>query len=166
MKYYRQNSNIRCTLVGTEIVDHSDVVVSALLQLHLHARLNTWVQWIGPKTTARWDETHLSFGIGAPYIRDMSVLMRHKSVINFSHASKRESLLPHRTPTTHLHTRHQVVENISKAFTSLWTNPIFFSHWNSMAIKVRIWNYQPSASLVFVFDNDEIQLEFQILMKE
>ena len=42
----RQTSNIRRTLVGNKIVDHSDVVgaspFSALLQLHVHSRLNTY----------------------------------------------------------------------------------------------------------------------------
>ena len=38
---YRQTSNIRRTLVGNKIVDHSGAVVSALLQLHLHSLLNT-----------------------------------------------------------------------------------------------------------------------------
>ena len=44
---YRKTSNIRRTLGGNEIVDHSDVVgaspvgaAEALLQLHLHSRLN------------------------------------------------------------------------------------------------------------------------------
>ena len=37
---YRQTSNIRRTLVGNKIID------LALLQLHLHPRLNTWLQWI------------------------------------------------------------------------------------------------------------------------
>ena len=41
---YRQFSNIRCTLVGNEFVDHSDVVGASpvgVVQLHLHSRLNT-----------------------------------------------------------------------------------------------------------------------------
>ena len=52
---YRQVYNIRCTVVGNKIVDHSDVVfffehcLSALLQLHLHSRLNTWLHWIGQR---------------------------------------------------------------------------------------------------------------------
>ena len=47
--YYRKTSYISRTLVGSKIVDNSDVVgasLSALLQLHLHFRLNTWLQWI------------------------------------------------------------------------------------------------------------------------
>ena len=49
---YHQIFNIRCTLTGNEIVDHSDVVGASpvdLLQLHLHSWLNTWLQWIGEK---------------------------------------------------------------------------------------------------------------------
>ena len=45
--YYRQTSNINHALVGNRIVDHSNVVGAALLQLHLLSRLcNTWLQWI------------------------------------------------------------------------------------------------------------------------
>ena len=43
---YRQVANISRTLVGNKVVDHSDVV-SAMLQLHLHSRPNTWLYWIG-----------------------------------------------------------------------------------------------------------------------
>ena len=48
---YRQTSNIRLSLVGNKLADHSDVVgaMSLLLQLHLHSRLNTWFQWIGQR---------------------------------------------------------------------------------------------------------------------
>ena len=49
---YRQISNISCTLVGNKIVDHSDVVGAStvvLLQLHLHSRLNTWLQYIAQR---------------------------------------------------------------------------------------------------------------------
>ena len=46
---YRKTSNISRTFVGNKIVDHSDVVgasLAALLQLHLHSRLNIWLQGI------------------------------------------------------------------------------------------------------------------------
>ena len=46
---YRKTSNLSRTFVGNNIVDNSDVVGAApvaLLQLHLHSQLNTWVQWI------------------------------------------------------------------------------------------------------------------------
>ena len=46
------DSNIRRTLVGNKIADRSDVVehrLSALLQLHLHSRLNIWHQGIRQK---------------------------------------------------------------------------------------------------------------------
>ena len=42
---YRRTSDIRRTLVGNKTVDHSDAVG----QLHLHSRLNTWLQWIGQR---------------------------------------------------------------------------------------------------------------------
>ena len=60
-------SNIRCTLVGNKIVDHSDVdgaspvgaapTTSSFSTEHLAS-----MDWA--KTTARQDETHLCFGIG------------------------------------------------------------------------------------------------------
>ena len=40
---YRKISNIRRILAGDKIVYDSDVV-GALLQLHLHSWLNTWLQ--------------------------------------------------------------------------------------------------------------------------
>ena len=55
---YRQVSNISRTLIGNNIVDNSDVVGAApMLQLHLHYRLNTWLQWIGHKQLQ--DETRI-----------------------------------------------------------------------------------------------------------
>ena len=42
---------MKTALIGNKIVDHSDVVGAspdALLQLHLHSRLNTWLQWNRP----------------------------------------------------------------------------------------------------------------------
>ena len=63
---YRQVSNIRCTLVSNNIVDHSDVVgaspvsaaptTSSFSTQHLAS-----LDWA--KTTARLDEKHLSLGI-------------------------------------------------------------------------------------------------------
>ena len=63
---YCQISNIRCTLVGNEIVEHSDVVgaspvgaaptTSSFWTQHLAS-----MDWV--KTTARRDEKRLNFGI-------------------------------------------------------------------------------------------------------
>ena len=47
--WYRQTSDISHTLVNNKIVDHADVVGAAPTQLHLHSRLNTWLQWIGQR---------------------------------------------------------------------------------------------------------------------
>ena len=44
---YRKVPNIRRALVGNKIGDNSEHRLSALLQLHLHPQLNTWLQWIG-----------------------------------------------------------------------------------------------------------------------
>ena len=47
---YHQASDISHTLVGNQLVDHWDVVgASAMLQLHLHSRLNAWLQRIGQR---------------------------------------------------------------------------------------------------------------------
>ena len=63
---YRQVSNISRTLVGNKVVDHSDVVgaspvgaaptTSSFSTEHMAS-----LDWA--KTTARWDEKHLSFAI-------------------------------------------------------------------------------------------------------
>ena len=46
--------------------------LSALLQLHLHSRLNTWFQWIG-KNNCKTRQYHFRFGIWWPYIRDFTI---------------------------------------------------------------------------------------------
>ena len=75
---YRETPNLKRTLtclVSNAIVDHSDVVehrLSALLQLHLNSRLSM-TSMDSEKTTARENEKHLSFWIGATYIRDLTV---------------------------------------------------------------------------------------------
>ena len=51
---YRPTSNKSRTVVSNTDVDYPDVVgaspgLSALLQLHLHSRLNTWLQWTGQR---------------------------------------------------------------------------------------------------------------------
>ena len=72
---YCQPSNIRCTLIGDKLVDHSDVVVhlSALLQLHLHFWLNTWLQWIGQRKLQDQTRDIWILRFGASYIRDFTV---------------------------------------------------------------------------------------------
>ena len=49
-------SKLRRALLGNRLVDHSDVI-RALLELHLHAWLNTWLQWIGQRQLH--DETRI-----------------------------------------------------------------------------------------------------------
>ena len=63
---YRQVSNIRCTLVGNKIVDHSDVVrTSPVGAAPTTSSFSTWhlasTDWV--KTTTRWNDKHLSFEI-------------------------------------------------------------------------------------------------------
>ena len=65
-KKYRKTSSISRTLVGNKIIDNSDVVgaspvgaapnTSSFSTLHMAS-----MDW--PKTTARADKKHLSFGI-------------------------------------------------------------------------------------------------------
>ena len=64
---YRKVPNIICTLVGNEIVDHSDVIgASPDGVAPTTSSFSTWhiasMNWA--KTTARRDEKHLCFGIG------------------------------------------------------------------------------------------------------
>ena len=63
---YRQTCNIRCSLVGNQIVNLSDVVGAS--PVHAAPTTSSFstehmvsVDWA--KTTARWDEKHLDFGI-------------------------------------------------------------------------------------------------------
>ena len=53
--------------------------LSALLQLHLHSRLNTWLQWIGRSHPKTRRETFMFFGFGASYDRSFTVaqIMAH-----------------------------------------------------------------------------------------
>ena len=65
---YRKVSNIRGTLLGNKIVDHSDVV-----HLHLHSQLNTWLQWIGQRQLQHEKRNINIWGLGASYIRELTV---------------------------------------------------------------------------------------------
>ena len=47
--------------------------LSALLQLHLHSQLNTWLQWIGPRQLQDETRNVYGWGLGATYIRDLTV---------------------------------------------------------------------------------------------
>ena len=73
---YRQISYIRRTIVGNQIVDHSDVVGAAPVgAAPTTSSFSTWymasIDWA--KTTARRDEKHLSFfRFGAAYIKDLT----------------------------------------------------------------------------------------------
>ena len=72
----RKVSNIRRTLVGNKIVDHSDVVeqrLSALLQLHRHSQLNTWLQYIVQRQLQAEKRNIQVLAFGASYIRDFTV---------------------------------------------------------------------------------------------
>ena len=73
---YRKVSDIRRTLVGNKIVDHSDAVgASPVGAAPTTSSFTTWhlasMDWA--KTTAIRDEKHLCLGIRASYIRDLTV---------------------------------------------------------------------------------------------
>ena len=58
--------------MGNKIVDPD--VVSAMLQLHLHSRLNTWLQYI-TQIQAQDQMRDISvLRFGAPYARDFTVV--------------------------------------------------------------------------------------------
>ena len=62
---YRQVSNIKGTLVGNKIVDHSDIVgASPVGAAPTTSSFSTSLDWA--KTTARRDEKHLSLWIWSP----------------------------------------------------------------------------------------------------
>ena len=69
---YCQTPNIRHTLLaGIKLVDHSDVVgashrLLALLQLHLHSQVNTWLQLFGQRQLQ--DETRNFLEFSAPLL--------------------------------------------------------------------------------------------------
>ena len=77
---YRQTSNISHILVGSDIVDHPDVVgaspvgaaptSSSFLTYHLASIYCV-------KTTARLDEKHLSLAFGTTYITGLMLLHAH-----------------------------------------------------------------------------------------
>ena len=75
---YRKVSNTRRTLVGNEIVDHSDVVVVGASPVGaapttFHSQLNTWLQWIGQRQQQDDARNVYVWGLGAPYIRELTV---------------------------------------------------------------------------------------------
>ena len=77
LHYYRQTSNIKRTLVGNNIIDDSDLVgahhLLSLLKLHLHSRLNIWLQWIGERHLGDETRNILVLGFDAPNIKDVAV---------------------------------------------------------------------------------------------
>ena len=69
---YRKFYNISRILVGNEIVD---LFSWAMIQLHLHSRLNTWLQWNGQWQLQDEKRKKLKFwGIWCSYIRDLTVI--------------------------------------------------------------------------------------------
>ena len=62
--------------------------LSALLQLHLHSQLNTWVQWIGQQQLQDETTDIKVFGFGAAYIRDLTVC-KHQDLHKMAISSRR-----------------------------------------------------------------------------
>ena len=72
---YPKTSDIRRASEGNKIVDHSDVVGAApvgAVQLHLHSRLNTWIQWIG-QIQLQYKTRKKKLWFGAAYVRCLTV---------------------------------------------------------------------------------------------
>ena len=61
--------NIRRILMGNKIVDHSDVV-GASPELHVHSRLDIWLQGIRQRQTQDSTRIFLVLGFGESYFRD------------------------------------------------------------------------------------------------
>ena len=55
--------------------------MSALLQLHLHSRLNTWLQLIGQRQLQDKTRGMQSLGFGTAYIRDLTVYLNEPRII-------------------------------------------------------------------------------------
>ena len=73
-QWYCQTSNIRCTLVGNWIVDHSDVVgASPVGAAPTTFSFSTKHLASMMRLKPLQDEKHWSFGFGAPCIRDLTV---------------------------------------------------------------------------------------------
>ena len=75
---YHQASNISRTLIGYEIVHHSDVVgaspAGAAPTASSDSRLNAWLQWIGQQNNCKTRrESFIFFLFYAAYIRDFTV---------------------------------------------------------------------------------------------
>ena len=54
--------------------------LSALLQLHLHSQLHTWLQWIGQRQLQDETRNIYIWGIGAFYIRDLTVIQDYSCI--------------------------------------------------------------------------------------
>ena len=77
---YRKVSNIRRTVVGNIIVDHSDVVgaspVGAAPTTSSFSTY-TWLQWIGQRQQQGETRNIYVLGLGASYIRELTVPSFH-----------------------------------------------------------------------------------------
>ena len=70
--------------------------LSALLQLHLHSRLNTWLQWVWQRHLQ--DERRIVLCFGATYIRDFTLVRKFSIGHLFKHAQRRAQIGHMRTP--------------------------------------------------------------------
>ena len=58
--------------------------MSALRQLHLHSRLNTWLQWIGKRQLQDETRNIKVLGFGVTYIRGLTVMKTSASSLFLS----------------------------------------------------------------------------------
>ena len=116
---YRQTSNISRTLVGNEIVDHSDAVGASPapkvpLQLYLHSRPNTWhLEWV--KTTTRRDEKHFNFGIRC------DLYQRFDGAVVYVHIIVNRNFHIHPSRPVNYHIRTHGFVNIHRIFSDKCT---------------------------------------------
>ena len=60
--------------------------LSALLQLHLHFRLNAWLQWTGQRQLQGGTRNIEVLGFGVPYTRGLvvfDIILFGKAMLNF-----------------------------------------------------------------------------------
>ena len=117
----------------------------AMLQLHLHSWLKTWLEWIAQRQLQ--DETRdiLVSGFGAPYIKDFMVV---KTSIPISHCNR----VPILSFSNHRHNN----ENIFMHYNDVIMGTIAFQITSLTIIYSTVYSdaderkYQSSASLAFV----------------
>ena len=88
MQEYHQTFNLSLTLAGFKLLItemYLEHRLSALIQLHLHARFNTWLQWSGQGQPQDQVRSIYVLGFGAPHTRGLKA---HSIYLNRSSQRK------------------------------------------------------------------------------